>query len=117
MRKQFAFKKTGNETVDTLTLAFSKLVDMTLDKKNNTEEYKEANGLFSKQFMEFCMSATPFTFSSLEDVKNPSVYNNPMFKANFATILSQAIIPVVPSVISSGYEDLFEVFQVGFGVA
>lgn len=115
MRKQFAAKVTGNETVDTLTKAFSKLVDMTLDGQNSTEEYKEANALFNKQFMEFCMSGTPLVFTSLEDIKSPTVYKNPMFKANFNTILSQAIVPVVPTVIASGYDQLFEVFQVGFG--
>lgn len=117
MRKNFSYAKFNEEAADTLVLAFNKLVDMRNEEKQNTEEYKKANKLFSENFMEYCVSGSGLSYSGLEMVKNPIVYNNIIFKSRFATILAQAITPAVPAVISGNYDQLFEVFQVGFGVA
>ena len=115
MRQKFSFNKTNDETANTLVLAFNALVDMTLDKKNETEEYKEANRLFNENLVQYCMESAGMTFNSLEDIKNPMVYSDIIFQSKFNTILAQAITPAVPTVASAGYEQLFEVHQVGFG--
>lgn len=115
MRQKFSFNRTSDETANTLVLAFNALVDMTLDHKNETAEYKEANKLFSENLVEYCMERAGMTFSSLEDIKNPMVYNDQIFQSKFNQILAQAITPAVPTVAAAGYEQLFEVHQVGFG--
>lgn len=117
MRKNFSYAKFNEEAADTLVLAFNKLVDMRNDELQNTEEYKKANKLFTENFMEYCVTGSGLNYSGLEMVKNPIVYNNIIFKSRFSTILAQAVTPAVPTVISGNYDQLFEVFQVGFGDA
>lgn len=115
MRKNFSYVKFNDDKADTLVMAFNKLVDMVNENKGNTEEYKTANKLFSQNIVEYCVNGTGLNYSNLEMVKNPMVYDNIIFKSRFATILAQAITPAVPTVISGNYDQLFEVFQVGFG--
>lgn len=115
MRKHFSYRPTCNETADTLVESFGKLVDMSLDQKNSTDEYKQANRNFSEVLAQHCLTNTGLEFSTLDMIKNPNVYNNVIFKANFATVLAQAITPVVPTVTAEGYDQLYEVFQTGFG--
>ena len=117
MRQKFSFNKFNDETANTLVLAFNALVDMTLDGKNNTDEYKEANKLFSENIIEYCVEGSNLPYSGIEDIKNPMIYSNVLFQSKFNTILAQAITPTVPTVAASGYDQLFEVHQVGFGVA
>ena len=119
MRQMFNYTKFNDETADSLVMAFSALVSRNLDGQTiyNSEEYKEANTLFSKNIIEYCLEGSGAVYNDMEDIKNPMVYSNAFFKSKFATILAQAITPVVPTVVSAGYDQLFEVHQVGFGVA
>ncbi len=117
MRQMFNYTKFNEEKADNLVLAFSALTSRSLEGQSihNSEEYKEANALFSKNMIEYCIEGSGAVYNELEDIKNPMVYSNAFFKSKFATILAQAITPVVPSVVSAGYNELFEVHQVGFG--
>ena len=117
MRQMFSYTKFNDETADSLVMAFSALVSRNLEGQtiHNSEEYKEANNLFSKNIVEYCLENSGAVYNDMEDLKNPMVYNNAFFKSKFATILAQAITPVVPTVVSAGYDQLFEVHQVGFG--
>lgn len=115
MRRNFSYMKFNDENADSLVLAFNSLVDLSMENKNNTDEYKKGNALFSENLMRYCMEGTGLTFTDLSMLKNPMVYNNIIFKSRFSTILAQAITPAVPTVVASGYDQLFEVHQVGFG--
>lgn len=117
MRQMFSYNKFNEEKADSLVMAFSALTSRSLEGQtlHNSEEYKEANALFSKNIVEYCLEGSGAVYNDIEDIKNPMVYSNPFFKSRFATILAQAITPVVPTVVSAGYNELFEVHQVGFG--
>lgn len=84
--------------------------------KADTKEYKEKNSLFSENLGKYCFEASNIQWNSIEDLKNPQFTTmNTNFTTNFATILSQAITPVVPTITSNEYEKLWDVTQVGWG--
>ena len=120
MKKIFNYSKFNNETQDTLVESFGALCDAVMNGKADTAEYKEANREFNASFVKECASAMPSyneeTFS-LEDMKNPMVHKNLFLLERFDTLLAQMITPVVPTVVAQGYENLYDVTQVGFGVA
>lgn len=118
MKRTFSYNKSGNEVVDSLVDTFYTLTQKYIEGKSDTEEYKEANTAFTDNFMRYCVESIPnATYSSLEMIKNPMIHNNIFFQQTFDTVLAQAITPVVPTVASEGYSQLYDVTQVGFGVA
>ena len=118
MRKIFNYNKFNSDVQNTLVESFGALCNSYMDGKANTAEYQEANKQFNEEFMKECVSAIPHTeFSGLEMMKNPMINGDMFFLHRFDTILAQMISPVVPTVVASGYENLYDVTQVGFGVA
>lgn len=116
MRKTFSYNKSGNEVVDSLVDTFYTLTQKYIEGKGNTEEYRETNATFTDNLMKYCVESIPnATYTSLEMIKNPMVHNNIFFQQTFDTVLAQAITPVVPTVASDGYSQLYDVTQVGFG--
>lgn len=116
MKKIFNYTKFANDAHNTLVESFGALCDAVLDKKDNTNEYKEANIAFNESFMKECMSAIPnYEFSSIEDLKNPMIHNDIFMQHRFDTLLAQMITPVIPQVVSMGFENLYDVSQVGWG--
>jgi len=116
MKTMFRYNKFANEDFNTLVESFGSLCDAYVEGKSNTAEYKEANRAFSETFMKECAKAdSTMEFSDMEQLKDPMIHNNLFFVQRFNTLLSQMISPVVPSVISGGYNQLYDVTQVGFG--
>lgn len=116
MKQMFSYNKFNEENADTLVESFSLLVQKSIEGKNNTPEYKTANSEFNEKFMKYCVEGIPnATFASLEDIKNPMVHKDLFFLQRFNTIMAQAITPIVPTVVSENYEQLYDVTQVGFG--
>ena len=118
MKMNFSYNKFSSDTQNTLVDSFVALCEATIAGKQNTAEYKEANLQFNAEFMKECASAMPGynaeTFS-LNDLKNPMISGDMFFLHRFDAILAQMITPVVPMVIAAGYENLYDVTQVGFG--
>ena len=118
MRQEFTYNKFNEAMADGLVETFNDLVQMSIAKKNNTPDYIEANKLFSENLMKTCVEAIPGqTFTGMEMIKNPMVHGDIFFQSRFKNILAQAITPAVPTVAASGYEELYDVFQVGYGDA
>lgn len=118
MKKVFNYTKFNNEVQDTLVESFGALVDAHLNGKANTAEYKEANKQFNEDFMKECVAAIPnTTFSDMSMLKSPAIHNDMFFLHRFNTLLAQMITPVVPTVVASGFDNLYDVDQVGWGVA
>jgi hypothetical protein len=62
------------------------------------------------------VEATGREFSGMEQLKNPQIVTaDAMFANRFAAVLSEAITPVVPAIISQEYTKLYDVVQVGWG--
>lgn len=120
MKTKFNYRKFNNEAYNTLVESFVSLCEAQVEGKGNTAEYQEANKQFNLEFMKECYSAMPnaeVENFDLEELKNPMVHNDMFFQHRFDTLLSQMITPVVPTVIASGYAQLYDVTQVGYGVA
>jgi len=116
MKTIFNYNKFNNEVQDTLVESFASLADAYMAGKADTAEYKEANKQFNEDFMKECLGAVPnYQFSSVEDLKNPMVNGDMFFLHRFDTILAQMITPVVPTVVAAGFENLYDVTQVGWG--
>lgn len=116
MKQIFNYTKFGNDTQDEIVETFVSLSEKFLEGKSNTQEYKEANSSLNETFMKECVEANPnMKFSGIEMMRNPMVFGDMFFKHRFDTILAQAITPVVPMVISNGYENLYDTTQVGWG--
>lgn len=118
MRQIFNYRKFNNDAQNELVEAFGALSNAHFDGKANTPEYKEANKQFNEDFMKECCSAIPdynVENFSLDSMKDPMIYNNIFFQQRFNTLLAQMITPIIPQVVASGYEDLYDVTQVGFG--
>ena len=114
MRHIFNYNKFNNEAQDSLVEAFIALSNSYMEGKTNTAEYREANRQFNEDFMKECVNAIPNTqFENLEQVKNPMVHNNMFFTQMFNTLLAQMITPVIPTVVSGGFENFYDVTQVG----
>ena len=52
---------------------------------------------------------------SLQDVANPNVHNDPIFKRTFAAVLAQIMTPVVPAMISTSFMGFADVANIGWG--
>lgn len=116
MRQMFSYTKFNDEVADNIVETFTTLVQKSIEGKNNTREYQEANAKLNETFMKYCVEAIPGAkFNSLEDVKNPMIHKDIFFIQKFNTVLAQAITPVVPTVIAAGYDELYDVTQVGYG--
>lgn len=117
MKKNFSYNVFGNETADTLVTTFNSLVEKSIEGKNGTPEYVEANQNFNTEFMKYCVETIPnMVFSDVKMLSNPMIHANEFFKSSFNTILAQSITPAVPVVVSNEYNTLYDVTQVGFGV-
>lgn len=118
MKAIFNYNKFNNEVQDTLVESFAALCNAVIDGKAETAEYKEANKQFNADFMKECCSAMP-SFNaenfSLEDLKNPMINGDMFMLHRFDTLLAQMITPVVPQVVAAGFENLYDVTQVGWG--
>ena len=116
MKTVFNYNKFNNEVQDNLVEAFINLADGYMNGKAETNEYKELNRCFNEDFMRECVAAMPNTeFKGLEMLKNPMVFGDMFFLHRFDTLLAQMITPVVPTVVASGFENLYDVTQVGWG--
>lgn len=116
MKTVFNYTKFNNDTRDTLVESFIALANSFIDGKQNTAEYSTLNKQFNEDFMKECVTAIPNTeFSGTDMLKDPMVHNDMFFLHRFNTILAQMITPVVPTVVASGFENLYDVTQVGFG--
>ena len=117
MKQVFNYKKFGIELADEIVDTMVSLTNKYLEGKQNTNEYKEANAVVNEKFMKYCVESIPGTsYSGLDQIKNPMIHNDLFFKHTFDTVLVQAITPAVPTVVASGYEDLYETVQTGWGV-
>lgn len=95
---------------------FGELVMDFRDGKSNTNEYKEKNAIFSESIGKYCVEATGREWKDLSMLKNPQiVVADNRFANTFATILAEAITPVVPAIVSQEYTKLYDVTQVGWG--
>lgn len=118
MKTIFNYNKFNDEVRDTLVESFGALANAVIEGKADTQEYKEANKQFNEDFMKECFSAIPNADAScfaLAQLKDPMVNTDMFFIHRFNTILAQMITPVIPTVIASGYENLYDVTQVGWG--
>ena len=116
MKKIFNYNKFNNDVQDTIVETFVSLSQKFLEGKSETQEYRDANANLTETFMKECVEANPnMTFSGLDMLKNPMVNGDMFFLHRFNTILAGAITPVIPTVIASGYENLYETYQVGWG--
>mgnify|MGYP003295747949 CR=1 FL=1 len=118
MKKMFNYNKFNNEVQDTLVESFVALSNAVIEGKADTQEYKDANKQFNEDFMKECCAAMPSYNEenfSLEDMKNPMINGDMFMLHRFDTLLAQMITPVVPTVVASGFENLYDVTQVGWG--
>lgn len=116
MKKIFSYNKFDSELANSIVDTGYALAQKSLENKNFTAEYEDANAEFNTQFMKYCVESIPgVTFSSVEQVKSPMVHKDPFFLRTFDTIMAQVITPVIPTVLASGYDQLFDVTQVGWG--
>lgn len=116
MKHVFNYNKYSDADFNTLIESGYALTQAYLEGKGNTAEYETANREFTEKYMKTCVEAVPnMKFTSLEDVKNPMINDSTFFIEKFNTILAQILTPVVPTVISNGYEQLYDVTQVGWG--
>lgn len=116
MRQVFNYTHFNDAVADSIVETFAMLNQKSLEGKNNTQEYQEANAKLCETFMQFCADAIPGAhYNSLEDVKNPMIHRDMFFLQRFNTILAQAITPAVPTVVANGYQNLYDVTQVGYG--
>ena len=61
-------------------------------------------------------SAILKAYEHMDQLKNPQIVTADVTFANrFAAVLSEAITPVVPAIISQEYTKLYDVVQVGWG--
>lgn len=120
MKTKFNYMKFKEDQNNVLVESFVSLCEARMENKGNTTEYQEANKQFNFDFMKECYAAMPnadVENFDLEELKNPMVHNNLFFQNRFNTLLAQMITPVIPTVIASGFANLYDVTQVGWGVA
>lgn len=118
MKQLFAYNRFNEEVADGLVETAYALTQAYIDGKQTSADYIDANNDFNEKFMKFCVESMPnTTYTGLDQIKNPMVHKNMFFLQTFDTIMAQILTPVIPTVASAGYEQLYEVFQVGFGVA
>lgn len=118
MKKIFNYNKFNIGLADEIVDSMYTLTQKYLEGKSNTNEYQEMNQSVNEKFMKYCVESIPnTTFTSLQQIGNPMIHKNIFFLQTFDTILAQVITPVAPTVMANGYEELYDVTQVGWGVA
>ncbi len=115
MKQIFSYNKFNDEVADSLVETLVTLSQKSLEGKSNTADYQDANKQFSESFMKFCVESAGMSWTGMDMIKNPMVYKKQGFLETFDTIMAGAITPVVPTVAAMGYEQLYDVVQVGFG--
>lgn len=118
MKKIFNYTKFEKQSQNDLVETFQTLCDAYMAGKASTKEYKDTNEKFNFEFMKECHSAIPnadVENFNLESLKNPMIHNDVFMLHRFNTILAQMITPVVPTVVASGFDNLYDVTQVQFG--
>ena len=116
MKEMFSYNKFNNDVANELVDSGYALAQSYMAGKGNTAEYEDANKEFNASFMKYCVEQIPnMVFSSVEMIKDPMIHKNVFFTQTFETILAQVIAPVAPTVASQGYEQLYDVVQVGYG--
>lgn len=115
MKQIFSYNKFNEDVADGLVESLVTLSEKALEGKANTAEYQDANSEFSAKFMQYCVEQGGMTWTGMEMIKSPMVYKKTGFLETFDTIMAGAITPVVPTVAAMGYEQLYDVVQVGFG--
>lgn len=115
MKHIFSYNKFNDEALDNIVESGYALTQAFLEGKGKTHEYSEANKKFNEEFMRFCAESNVMKYNGLEDIKNPMVYGDNTFLQKFNVVLAQILTPVVPTVVSAGYDQLFDTVQVGFG--
>ena len=115
MKHIFSYNKFNDEALDNIVESGYALTQAFLEGKGNTHEYSEANKKFNEEFMRFCAEGNVMKYSGLEDIKNPMVYGDNAFLQKFDVVLAQILNPVIPTVVSSGYDQLYDVVQIGYG--
>lgn len=102
----------GKEIVET----FAELAMDFRAGKSDTAEYKEKNAVLGESIAKYCIEATGREFTGMEQLKNPQIVTaDATFANRFAAVLSEAITPVVPAIISQEYTKLYDITQVGWG--
>lgn len=105
-----------NEDMDTVVNAGIELSQMCADGgRKKFADYDEKNAMLNEKIVKVCVQGTPYKFSGVDMVKNPSVTNDSGFVSRFAAIVGAIITPVTPAVVSDKFEGLAETRQVGFG--
>lgn len=115
MKHIFSYNKFNDEALDGIVESGYALTQAFLEGKGNTHEYSEANKQFNESLMKFCAEGNVMNYNGLEDIKNPMVHKNSSFLEKFDVVLAQILTPVIPTVVASGYDQLYDVTQVGFG--
>lgn len=115
MKHIFSYNKFNDEALDNIVESGYALTQAFLEGKGNTHEYSEANSKFNEGLMRFCAEGNVMKYNGLEDIKNPMVHKNSAFLEKFDVVLAQILTPVIPTVVSAGYDQLFDTVQVGFG--
>lgn len=116
MKQMFSYNKFNDEVANELVDAGYSLAQAYMAGKSNTPEYEDANKEFNASFMKYCVENIPnVVFSSVEMVKEPQIHRNIFFTQNFDMVVAEIINPVVPTLVSQGYQNLYEVTQVGYG--
>lgn len=117
-KTMFRYSEFNEETADNLVVSFNELVLDFRAGLSTTKEYNEKNQLFTESFSKYCIEKSGGTYTGLDMLKNPQLTTGDvMFTRNFQNILAQAIVPAVPTVASSEYTKLYEIYQVGWGDA
>lgn len=84
--------------------------------KADTVEYKERNAVLNESIAKYCVEATGRQYTGMSMLKNPQIVSvDNRFATTFATVLAEAITPIVPTIISQEYTKLYDVTQVGWG--
>ena len=94
MKQIFSYNKFNEDVADGLVETCYSLAQKSIEGKNNTPEYVEANKTFNEEFMKYCVENAGMKWSGLDMIKNPMVYKKSGFLETFDTILAGAITPV-----------------------
>lgn len=115
MKQIFSYNKFNDEVSDSLVETLITLAQKNLEGKAHSADYQDASKQFSESFMKFCVETAGMNWTGMDMIKNPMVHKKQNFLETFDTIMAGAITPIVPTVAAMGYEQLYDVVQVGFG--
>lgn len=77
----------------------------------------ELNNLTVEKIAKYSAKKAGFNTSefTIENISDPNVHNNRMFKETFAAVIAQILTPVIPAMISTEFMDLADVANIGWG--